>query len=183
MKKNIFYIKIKRFFDILISGLLLIVLWPFFFLIAIAIKLEDSEGPVLFKQERLGKYGKPFVIYKFRSMIVNSEKVTRIGRLIRLTSIDELPQLVNILKGDMSIIGPRPLKNEYEEFTTEQKRRFEVRPGLTGLAQISGRKALTLEKKCEYDVKYVNSMCFTLDLKIFFSTFGVVLTNFFSNNY
>jgi len=187
--KNYFYIKAKRFFDVFFSCLLLIVLLPFFFLIAIAIKLEDIDGPVLFKQDRLGKDGKPFVMYKFRSMVVNSEnigntyvpvkkadsRITRVGKFLRITSIDELPQIFNILKGDMSIIGPRPLSHcKYEDFTKEQQKRFEVRPGLTGLSQINGRKTLTLEERCEYDIRYVNSICFTLDLKIFFSTLFVL---------
>lgn len=183
-----FYIKVKRFFDILFSFSFLIVLLPFFFLIAIAIKL-DSDGPILFKQDRIGKDGKMFVMYKFRSMLINSEwigntyvkvpkedfRITKVGKFLRITSIDELPQFFNILKGDMSLIGPRPISHyKYEDFTKEQQKRFEVRPGITGLAQINGRKSLTLVKRCEYDVQYVNSICFTLDVKIFFSTFLVL---------
>lgn len=179
------YTKTKRFFDVFFSFILLIVLLPFFFLIAIAIKLEDFNGSILFKQERIGKDGEIFVMYKFRSMYENSEnigktyvkikkgdsRITRVGKFIRITSIDELPQLFNVLKGDMSLIGPRPISHcKYEDFTKEQQKRFQVQPGITGLAQINGRKFLTLEKTCEYDVKYVNSICFTLDLKIFFLT-------------
>lgn len=187
--KTYFYKKVKRFFDFFFSCFLLIVLLPLFCLIAIAIKLEDFDGPVLFKQERLGKNGKLFVMYKFRSMLVNSEnigttyvkvkkadsRITRVGKFLRITSVDELPQLFNILKGDMSLIGPRPMSHcKYEDFTKEQQKRFEVLPGITGLAQINGRKSLTLEKKFEYDIQYVNSMCFILDLKIFFSTLFIL---------
>lgn len=188
--RSSFYKKVKRCFDFLFSAFLLVVLSPLFLLISIAIKLEDSDGPIFFKQERLGKDGKFFVMYKFRSMLVNSEnigntyvklvkgdsRITRVGKFIRITSIDELPQLFNILRGDMSLIGPRPISHyKYEDFTKEQQKRFEVRPGLTGLAQINGRKSLTLEKRCEYDVQYVNSICFTLDLKIFFLTLFVLM--------
>ena len=192
-KRNVhFYLKVKRFFDFTISLLGLIVLIPLFVIISIAIKL-DSEGPVIFKQSRLGKDGKPFTMYKFRSMVVgasnigtcnitvkNDNRVTRVGKFIRITSIDELPQLFNVLKGEMSLIGPRPISHfKYEDFSKEQQRRFELRPGLTGLSQITDRKTLNLNTKCKYDIQYVDSVNFLLDLKIFFITFLVLTKNNF----
>lgn len=189
--RNIYtYLKLKRFLDFVFSLFLLFFLFPLFIIVSIAIKL-DSKGPVIFKQYRLGKNGKKFKMYKFRSMVVDSEKknlplttmpndsrITNFGKLLRITSIDELPQLINVLKGDMSLIGPRPIRvPKYEDFSDEQKRRFEVKPGITGLAQINGRKSLDLDKKCEYDIQYVDSICFRLDLKIFFSTFLVLTKN------
>lgn len=185
-----FYLKVKRFFDFSCSLLGLILLSPLFIIISIAIKL-DSDGPIIFKQNRLGKDGKTFVMYKFRSMIVNAEniglgyravknddRITKVGKFLRISSLDELPQLFNILKGDMSLIGPRPISHfKYEDFSKEQQKRFEVKPGLTGLAQISGRKSLTLEQRCKYDIQYVSSISFLFDIKIFFSTFFVLTKN------
>ena len=191
MKKNI-YLKIKRLLDIVFSFVGIIILSPIFLIVAIAIKI-DSKGPVIFKQKRIGKDGKEFYIYKFRSMIVGAEKigtgvyskkgdsrVTKVGNFIRMTSIDELPQLVNILKGEMSFIGPRPVLTyhpwKYEEYTEEQLKRFEVRPGVTGWAQIHGRKDVEWHKRIELDVEYVNAISFLLDLKIFFKTiYNVIL--------
>lgn len=185
-----FYLKVKRFFDFSCSLLGLILLSPLFIIISIAIKL-DSDGPIIFKQNRLGKDGKTFVMYKFRSMIVNAEniglgyravknddRITKVGKFLRISSLDELPQLFNILKGDMSLIGPRPISHfKYEDFSKEQQKRFEVKPGLTGLAQISGRKSLTFEQRCKYDIQYVSSISFLFDIKIFFSTFFVLTKN------
>lgn len=179
-----FYLKLKRFLDFVFSLLLLIILFPLFIIVSIAIKL-DSKGPVIFKQYRLGKDGKKFKMYKFRSIVLGSEtrpgstlpndnRITKLGKFLRMTSIDELPQLFNILKGEMSLIGPRPSRLEYEDFSKEQQRRFEVKPGITGLSQINGRKLLSLDQKCEYDIQYVNSISFLLDLKIFFITFLVL---------
>ena len=190
MRKNI-YLKIKRLLDIVFSFVGIIILSPIFLIVAIAIKI-DSKGPVIFKQKRIGKDGKEFYIYKFRSMIVGAEKigtgvyskkgdsrVTKVGNFIRMTSIDELPQLVNILKGEMSFIGPRPVLTyhpwKYEEYTEEQLKRFEVRPGVTGWAQIHGRKDVEWHKRIELDVEYVNSISFLLDLKIFFKTIYKVI--------
>lgn len=185
MKKSI-YLKVKRLLDIVLSLLGTIVISPILFIVAIAIKI-DSKGPIIFKQKRLGKDGKVFEIYKFRSMVVGAEtkgtgvyskkddnRVTRVGKFIRMTSIDELPQLVNILKGEMSFIGPRPVLTyhpwKYEEYTEEQKKRFEVRPGVTGWAQIHGRKDVPWDKRIKLDVYYVENINFLLDLKIFFQT-------------
>ncbi|WCM14582.1 sugar transferase [Priestia filamentosa] len=185
------YLKFKRCLDFLFSLIGLIVLSPILILTAILIKLE-SKGPVIFKQERLGKNGENFKIYKFRSMCVGAEKaggvysakgdsrVTKVGRFIRATSIDELPQFINILKGDMSIIGPRPTLTYHpwpiDKYTSEQRRRFEVRPGVTGLAQINGRKDIQWDKRIEYDVQYVDNISINLDLKIFMKTIAKVLT-------
>lgn len=162
-------------------------------LVAAAVKL-DSPGPVLFKQDRIGKDGKVFQILKFRSMCQNAEhtgsgvysgkgdtRVTRVGKIIRATSIDELPQLINILRGDMSLIGPRPPLTyhpwPYEEYTDEQKRMFEVRPGITGWAQVHGRKDVEWHKRIEMNVWYVDHISFALDFKIFFLTFAKVFSS------
>lgn len=186
------YLVIKRVLDVAISLIGLIVLSPFLVLIVIVIKL-DSEGPAIFKQKRLGKDGKVFEIYKFRTMVVGAEitgsgvysaegdpRISRVGRILRLLSIDELPQFINILKGDMSLIGPRPPLTYHpwplEEYTDEQKKRFRVRPGVTGWAQINGRKELSWERRIEYDVEYVENISFLFDLKIFFKTIIKILT-------
>ena len=180
------YRYIKRILDIIFSSILLILGAIPLLIVALIIKI-DSPGEALFKQERLGLGGKTFKIYKFRSMCVGAEKkgsgvysgkndsrVTRVGKIIRATSIDELPQLINILKGEMSFIGPRPTLTYHpwklEEYTDFQKRRFEVRPGVTGLAQINGRKDIPWDRRIEYDVDYVNNMSFVLDFKILLKT-------------
>ena len=162
-------------------------------IVALAIKI-DSKGPVLFKQERIGKNGKVFKIYKFRSMRVNSEhtgsgvysgkgddRLTKVGKFIRATSIDELPQFLNILKGEMSFIGPRPPLTyhpwKYEEYSDQQKRMFEVRPGITGWAQVNGRKGVEWHKRIQLNVWYVDNVSFWLDVKILFKTIGKVFSN------
>ncbi len=184
------YKYIKRLLDVILSVIGLIILSPILLITAIAIKLE-SKGPVIFQQDRLGLNGQAFKIYKFRSMCVGAEKdgvyetkgdmrVTKVGRIIRKTSIDELPQFVNIIKGDMSIIGPRPTLTYHpwpiEKYTNEQRKRFNVRPGVTGWAQINGRKDVPWDKRIEYDVWYVDNLSFGLDFKIFFKTVIKVLT-------
>ncbi|MEB4860642.1 sugar transferase [Priestia megaterium] len=184
------YLKIKRLLDLTLSLVGLIILSPVLLITAIAIKLE-SKGPVIFKQERLGKNGDVFEIYKFRSMCVGAEKsgvysskgdarVTKVGKFIRITSIDEFPQFINIIKGDMSIIGPRPTLTYHpwplEEYTVEQRKRFNVRPGVTGWAQINGRKDVEWNKRIDYDVDYVNNISFIFDLKIFLKTIIKVST-------
>ena len=183
----------KRLFDILLSLILCILLAPGLLIAAIAVKV-DSKGPVIFKQERLGVGGKVFRIYKFRSMCVNAEhtgsgvysgkndaRVTRVGKLLRASSIDELPQLLNILKGDMSFIGPRPPLTyppwPIEEYTEEQKKMFLVRPGITGWAQINGRKAVEWHDRIKLSVWYVEHLSVGLDIKIFFATFFKVFSN------
>ena len=184
------YLYLKRFGDIFISFIGLLILSPFLFIVALLIKI-DSKGPIIFKQKRIGKNGKVFSIYKFRSMTVGAEKhgvyeakndsrVTRIGKIIRKLSIDELPQFLNILKGDMSIIGPRPTLTyhpwNYEEYTDFQKQRFNLRPGVTGWAQVNGRKDVEWNKRIEYDVYYVKNVSLLFDIKIIIMTiFKVIL--------
>lgn len=184
------YKKIKRLFDLVLSVLGLIIASPILLITAIIIKLE-SKGSVIFKQKRLGLNGKTFVMYKFRSMYVGAEKegvyetkgdtrVTKVGKFIRRTSIDELPQLVNIIKGDMSLIGPRPTLTYHPwplaEYTEEQRKRFDVRPGITGWAQINGRKDIPWDQRIKYDVEYVENLSFFFDLKIFIKTIIKVLS-------
>ena len=182
---------IKRLFDVVLSVLAIIVLSWLYLIIAILIKCT-SKGPVLFKQDRIGKDGKVYQIYKFRSMKVGAERsgvysdkkdprVTGVGRFIRATSIDELPQLFNILKGDMALIGPRPPLTyhpwKWEEYSDYQKRMFEVRPGITGWAQTHGRKDVEWNKRIELNVWYVDHVSFGLDFKIFWLTIFKILTN------
>lgn len=174
---------LKRILDFLIATLLLLIIWPLLLIVAIAIKL-DSKGPALFKQIRTGKKGKEFTLYKFRSMTVNNnfydttieDQVTRVGRFIRKTSLDELPQIFNIIKGEMSFIGPRPWIVDYAKlFTKHQRKRLEVLPGITGLAQCSGRNNLNIKDRINIDVEYVNNISLRLDLYIFFKTVKCVL--------
>lgn len=184
------YRSVKRLLDIIFSTLGLIVLFPVMFLVSIAVKL-DSPGPVIFKQDRLGLNGRVFTMYKFRSMCVGAEKsgvyesardsrVTRVGKFIRRTSIDELPQLLNVLKGDMSLVGPRPPLTyhpwPYEQYSQEQKRMFEVRPGITGWAQVNGRKNLEWPRRIDLNIEYVDKMSLKFDLVIILKTFWKVLT-------
>lgn len=184
---------VKRVLDILLSLLALILLIPLFIAVAIAIKI-DSPGEVFFKQERLGLNAKVFKIYKFRSMCVGAEqqgtgqysfagdpRVTRVGKFLRATSIDELPQLINILKGEMSFVGPRPPLTyhpwELSNYTPSQLRMFEVRPGITGWAQVNGRKEVEWHERIRKNVYYVDHCSFWLDIKIIFMTFFKVLKN------
>ena len=180
------YSILKRGFDILISLLALILLWPVLLLIVIAIKV-GSKGPAIFKQQRAGKNGNPFVFYKFRTMAIDADpfgpspksgrdtRLTKVGRILREYSLDELPQLFNTLKGDMSIVGPRPLYlSQIPEWSERQKKRLLVRPGLTGLAQISGRGEITLEEKLELDVKYVETASFLADSRILIATIAYI---------
>ncbi len=183
----------KRFLDIVLSFIALIILAIPMLIIAIFVKCT-SKGPVIFKQERIGKKGKVFKIWKFRSMKVGAEKtgsgvysgkgdprVTKIGRFLRATSLDELPQLVNVFKGDMSFIGPRPPLTYHpwtiDKYTDEQRKMFNVRPGITGWAQVNGRKEVEWHKRIELNVWYVEHLSFWLDIKIFFKTVGKVFTN------
>lgn len=167
---------VKRGLDILVSALMLVILSPFFLAIAAAVRLSTGS-PVLFIQERPGKGGRIFRIYKFRTMhnagdargelLPDADRITRLGRFLRVSSMDELPELLNVLRGDMSLVGPRPLRVEYLElYTREQARRHTVRPGITGWAQVNGRNALSWETKFEYDVWYVDHWNLALDLKI-----------------
>lgn len=191
------YLIAKRSLDILGSLLGIICLSPIFLITAIAIKLE-SKGNIIFKQKRVGLNGKEFEMYKFRSMVVNAEelkeklakenqmsgpmfkiksdpRITKVGKFIRKTSIDELPQLINILKGDMSLVGPRPsLPKEVEQFEPWMKRRLEVKPGLTCYWQVSGRNSIDFEDWMKLDVKYVEERNFWIDIKLIFKTIGVL---------
>ena len=184
---------IKRVLDIIIAVLGLVIGAIPMAIVALLIRLE-SPGPAIFRQQRIGKDGKVFEFLKFRSMCQGAEhtgsgvysgkgdaRVTRIGRILRATSIDELPQLVNILRGDMSLIGPRPPLTYHpwplEEYTDRQRRMFEVRPGITGWAQVNGRKDVEWNRRIEMSVWYVDHVSFWLDLKIFFLTIYKVFRN------
>ncbi|MEB7746980.1 sugar transferase [Staphylococcus equorum] len=177
---------IKRLFDAYISILILIFTIPItmitFFLIMFSL-----GKPILFKQERAGFHGKPFKIIKFRTMsnetdsngnlLPNERRVSKVGDFIRKTSIDELPQLINVLKGDLSIVGPRPLHLEYNEYyNEEQKKRLDVKPGITGWAQINGRNAISWENKFKLDVWYVKNQSFKVDMYILYKTLGNVIS-------
>ena len=176
------YDTLKRGLDIICGLLALLVLFPVILFFVVVIKLT-SAGPAVFRQERAGKDAVPFIIYKLRTMKVDSDpfgnspksgadpRLTEIGKFLREYSLDELPQLLNVLKGDMSIVGPRPLyMAQIAEWNQRQKRRLLVKPGLTGLAQISGRGNLTFEEKLEFDVTYVEQKGFWLDIKIIIIT-------------
>lgn len=172
------YTYIKRFIDIVMAIILLLLLFVPMLIVSVLIKI-DSKGPVIFKQERVGYKEKIFKLYKFRSMVQDNnvrdfsceDKHTKIGTFIRKTSLDELPQLFNIIKGDMSFIGPRPWIDDYYKLMTQgQKDRYKVRPGITGLAQINGRNNITIKEKIDYDLYYVNNISLLLDIKIFFKT-------------
>lgn len=182
----------KRILDVTFSAALLAAGALPMAAVAALVRL-DSPGPAIFKQTRLGLGGKPFTMYKFRSMQVDSEhtgsgvysrrgdpRVTRVGAVLRKTSIDELPQLVNIFKGDMSFIGPRPVLTyhpwPFEEYTDEQKKRFAVRPGVTGWAQVNGRKTAMWQERLKYDAEYADNLSLRFDLKILARTVGEILS-------
>jgi undecaprenyl phosphate N,N'-diacetylbacillosamine 1-phosphate transferase len=181
-------LKLKAGLDFLGSWLGLILLSPFIYFMGILIRV-DSPGPVFFRQERIGKDGKPFMSYKFRSMIdkavtrglglnvaVDDDRITRVGKFLRNTSLDELPQLFNVLKGEMSIVGPRPtLGYQVEQYDAEQWRRLLVKPGITGWAQINGRNAIPWEDRIKLDVWYIDNWSLWLDVKILGRTFKTVL--------
>lgn len=175
----------KRFIDTVISALLLITTLPILLITSIAIVIKIGN-PVLFKQTRPGKDGKPFEILKFRTMtdekdingelLPDDQRMTKTGSIIRKTSIDELPQLINVLKGDLSLVGPRPLLIEYLHlYTDEQKKRHLVKPGITGWAQVNGRNAISWEDKFKLDVWYVENQSFKLDMYILYKTFYNVI--------
>ena len=170
----------KRILDIILSLIALIILSPVLIILAILIRLKLGS-PVIFTQTRAGKHGKPFTIYKFRTMtnakdenghlLPNAQRKTKFGNLLRSTSLDELPELWNVLRGNMSLVGPRPLLLEYlPYYSSEQNKRHEVLPGITGWAQINGRNALNWDEKFALDVWYVNNQSVLLDIKILFTT-------------
>lgn len=185
IKKRGIYARIfKRFFDILMSGIAIVLLSPVFLLVALLVRFKLGS-PVIFKQERPGLNEKIFKMYKFRTMtdakdengelLPDEERLTSFGMKLRSTSLDELPELINIFKGDMSIVGPRPLAVAYLPYYTDEERlRHTVRPGLTGLAQINGRNAISWEEKFRYDIEYVENISMKTDIKIFFGTFAKV---------
>jgi len=193
--KDGFYCKyVKGIIARILAGIVLLLFGGLYVIIAILVKLDDPKGPVIFKQERIGKAGKVYWMYKFRSMKVGAEhtgsgvysdchdtRVTRIGRILRATSLDEIPQLWNIVKGDCVFIGYRsPLTYHpwtWEEYTEEQRKMFALKPGITGWAQVNGRKTVEWNRRIEMNVWYVENVSFFLDLKILFMTVFKVLTN------
>lgn len=182
MYRNFF----KRVIDFLIVLTALLIIWPFLLLIYIWLTIANKGAGAIFYQERPGLHGKIFKVMKFKSMtderdadgklLPNEQRLTKVGKFVRSTSIDELPQLINVLKGDMALIGPRPLLTKYLElYSEEQARRHDVRPGITGWAQVNGRNAITWTKKFELDVWYVDHCSLWLDIKIIFMTIMNVL--------
>ena len=180
---------VKRVIDVVLAGTALAAGWPFLAALAILIRI-DSPGPVLFRQERAGRRMRPFTVYKFRTMRADADpydvspmgredaRLTRLGRWLREMTLDELPQLWNVLKGDMSIVGPRPLyMSQARQFNERHRRRLEVRPGLTGLAQVLGRGEIPHEEKLELDVQYVERWGLWLDLKIILGSVRLLLPN------
>ncbi len=179
------YEKVKRILDVIMAILCLIIFAIPMLMVAIAIKIEDGD-PVIYKSQRMGKGLKVFNVYKFRSMktkrkeldgkLTHEQMVTKVGKFIRKTSLDELPQLLNIIKGEMSFIGPRPWIPEYYDwFTDNQKRRADVLPGISGLAQVKGRNGISIFKKVNYDLEYVENMSLALDVKIVMESIKTVL--------
>lgn len=191
------YLFVKRVIDIIAAVIGLIVLSPILLIVAILIKI-DSKGPILFKQQRVGKDGNEFGMYKFRSMVINAEelkdsledknemsgpmfkmkndpRITRVGKFIRKTSIDELPQLINVIKGEMSLVGPRPsLPKEVAQFKPWMKERLTVKPGLTCYWQVSGRNNIPFEEWMKMDIKYIKERSLWVDIKLIFRTFFVL---------
>lgn len=204
MKKNKLYLLTKRILDILLSISALIVFSPIFIIIFIIMHFGSNKGPVFFKQTRVGLNGKDFKIYKFRSMVVNADKIlendpqlylkykknnyklepdedpriTKLGRWLRRTSIDELPQFINILKGDMSIIGPRPvLRQELIEYGSDVNKFLSVKPGAMGLWQASGRSNIPYPERCDIELEYVDKASLTFDIKIMFKNIISIFKN------
>ncbi|RME51593.1 MAG: sugar transferase [Deltaproteobacteria bacterium] len=197
--QNTGYLVVKRIFDVVVSGVALLLLSPLFLLIALWIRL-DSEGPVIFRQERVGQHGRIFTMFKFRTMVAdaearlkemldfdtlpepvfkfeNDDRVTRAGRFLRRTSLDELPQLINVLRGEMSLVGPRPEEYEIvERYNIWQRRRLKVKPGITGLQQVTNRGVPDLTERIKYDIYYIRRQSFLLDLSILLRTIFVVFS-------
>lgn len=184
-KKEIYKNYLKRMIDIILVVVSLLIFWWLFLILAVAVKI-NLGSPIIYKSERMGKEEKPFLIYKFRSMtnevdengvlLPGPQRLTKFGRLLRSTSLDELPSLFNILKGELSIVGPRPLLMKYKPYFYENERkRHTVRPGLTGWAQVNGRNAVSWDEKFRMDIEYVEKMSFMFDLKILFLTIYKVI--------
>ncbi|MFC4696687.1 sugar transferase [Enterococcus aquimarinus] len=197
-QKHWFFV-VKRLGDIICSSIGLIILSPLFLIIAILMKFEDPKGPIFFSQTRIGLNEKPFKMYKIRSMVTNAEelledlldenevegamfkmkedpRVTRLGKVIRKFSLDELPQLLNVVKGDMSLVGPRPpLEREVVEYSEYDKQRLLIKPGCTGLWQVSGRNSLSFAEMVELDLKYISKINFITDIKILLLTLKVMI--------
>ena len=197
-KESILYSITKRLIDIVGSLCGIILLSPLFLIVAVLIKLEDPKGKVFFAQERNGRYPKTFKMYKFRSMVHNAEdllkdlmdrneqtgpvfkinddpRITKVGKVIRRTSIDELPQLFNVLKGDMSLVGPRPpIPHEVDQYNSYQMQRLAVKPGLTCIWQVSGRNNIGFDEWVEMDIEYIKTRNLWLDIKLIFKTVGVL---------
>ncbi|MGE1101275.1 sugar transferase [Peribacillus simplex] len=196
---NLSYLRMKRLIDIFGSLIGLILLSPIFLVVAILIKIEDPKGPVFFRQIRVGKDETEFYMYKFRSMVTDAEhrlkdlialnevsgamfkmqkdpRVTRVGKFIRKTSIDELPQFINVLKGEMSLVGPRPpLPREVLEYKIYHKQRLLITPGCTGIWQVNGRNSVGFEDMVKLDILYIKNRSFLLDMQLIFKTFSVLL--------
>lgn len=177
------YIKVKRVISFILAVLLFILFLPIMVVVAIVIRLESKGNPI-FKQLRTGKNGKEFYCYKFRSMTCDNDvhdlskkdQITKVGKFIRKTSLDELPQLVNIIKGEMTFIGPRPWITDYAKYyTKKQRKRLDVTPGLTGLAQCSGRNNISIKEKIDLDIKYVENLSIKMDLYVLYKTVICVL--------
>ena len=180
---------VKHAGDRVAAGVLLLLLSPAFAVIGLLVWLEDGR-PIFFRQDRVGRYGRRFLIWKFRSMVVEADRlldkegrvhgdgrITRAGRFLRLTSLDELPQLINVIRGEMSFIGPRPgLKEHYDRYTAAQKRRYDMRPGVTGLAQVNGRNTLPWSRRIAYDLEYIDQFSLWQDVKILAKTIAIVAT-------
>ena len=180
---------VKHAGDRVAAGVLLLLLSPAFAVIGLLVWLEDGR-PSFFRQDRVGRYGRRFLIWKFRSMVVEADRlldkegrvhgdgrITRVGRFLRLTSLDELPQLINVIRGEMSFIGPRPgLKEHYDRYTAAQKRRYDMRPGVTGLAQVNGRNTLPWSRRIAYDLEYIDQFSLWQDVKILAKTIAIVAT-------
>ncbi len=175
----------KRLFDLVVTGAGCLVIWPVLLVLALLVRIKHG-APVFFRQQRPGLHGTPFFMYKFRTMtnerdgdgnlLPDDQRLTSFGRFLRSTSLDELPEFINVLKGEMSLVGPRPLLMEYLPlYSKEQFRRHEVKPGITGWAQVNGRNAISWEDKFKFDVWYVDNQSFWLDIKILWMTFIKVL--------
>ena len=180
---------VKHAGDRVAAGVLLLLLSPAFAVIGLLVWLEDGR-PIFFRQDRVGRYGRRFLIWKFRTMVVEADRlldkegrvhgdgrITRAGRFLRLTSLDELPQLINVIRGEMSFIGPRPgLKEHYDRYTAAQKRRYDMRPGVAGLAQVNGRNTLPWSRRIAYDLEYIDEFSLWRDVKILAKTIAIVAT-------